>query len=113
PDNDKLYLTDVMNLHLNADLVVLSSCESGVGKLEVGEGVMALHRAFLYAGAQNIVYSLFKVPQDSTSELVQTFFRYVLEGDTYSTALRKAKLGLIENESMEPIDWAGFALIGA
>ncbi len=111
-DKTKFYISDVMNLQLKAELVVLSSCESGVGKLEVGEGVMALHRAFLYAGAQNIVYSLFKVPQDSTSELIQTFFRYALEGDTYSTALRKAKLEMIQDESMEPIDWAGFALIG-
>jgi len=112
-EKGKLYLSEVMNLQLKADLVVLSSCESGVGKLQQGEGMMALHRAFLYAGAKNIVYSLFKVPQDSTSELVQTFFRHVLEGDSYSAALRKAKLGLIENEVMEPIDWAGFALIGA
>jgi len=111
-EQGKLYISDVMNLDLHADLVVLSSCESGVGKLQQGEGMMALHRAFLYAGASNIVYSLFKVPQDSTSELVQTFFWHVLEGDSYSAALRKAKLGLIENEVMEPIDWAGFALIG-
>ncbi|MFK7903800.1 MAG: CHAT domain-containing protein [Chitinophagales bacterium] len=111
-EKGKLYLSEVMNLQLKADLVVLSSCESGVGKLQQGEGMMALHRAFLYAGAKNIVYSLFKVPQDSTSELVQTFFRHVLGGDSYSAALRKAKLDLIEDESMEPIDWAGFALIG-
>lgn len=111
-EKGKLYLSEVMNLQLKADLVVLSSCESGVGKLQKGEGMMALHRAFLYAGASNIIYSLFKVPQDSTSELVQTFFGYVLEGDNYSTALRKAKLKLIGDESIEPIDWAGFALIG-
>ncbi len=111
-EKGKLYLSEVMSLQLKADLVVLSSCESGVGKLQQGEGMMALHRAFLYAGASNIIYSLFKVPQDSTSELVQAFFQYVLEGDSYSTALRRAKLKLIEDESIEPIDWAGFALIG-
>ncbi len=111
-ENSNLYISDVLNLQLKAELVVLSSCESGVGKLQTGEGMMALHRAFLYAGAQNIVYSLFKVPQDSTSELVQTFFRYVLEGENYSRALRKAKLELVNNEAFEPIDWAGFALIG-
>ncbi|MEZ4886213.1 MAG: CHAT domain-containing tetratricopeptide repeat protein [Chitinophagales bacterium] len=108
----KLYISDIMNLQLSADFVVLSSCESGVGKLQQGEGMMALHRAFLYAGVQNIVYSLFKVRQDSTSLLVQAMFRHILGGDSYSTALRKAKLQLIEDEVMEPIDWAGFALIG-
>jgi len=111
-DESKLYISDIMNLQLSADLTVLSSCESGLGKLQQGEGMMALHRAFLYAGVQNIVYSLFKVPQDSTSQLVQTMFNHVLAGDSYSAALRKAKLDLIENDVMEPIDWAGFALIG-
>ncbi|MEZ4885323.1 MAG: CHAT domain-containing tetratricopeptide repeat protein [Chitinophagales bacterium] len=111
-DEDKLYISDIMNLQLSAELVVLSSCESGVGKLQQGEGMMALHRAFLYAGVRNIVYSLFKVPQDSTSQLVQSLFGHVLAGDAYATALRKAKLELIENEAIEPMDWAGFALIG-
>ncbi|MGB0931924.1 MAG: CHAT domain-containing protein, partial [Chitinophagales bacterium] len=111
-EKGKLYISDVMNLQLKAELVVLSSCESGVGKLQQGEGMMALHRAFLYAGASNIIYSLFKVPQDSTSELVQAFFGYVLEGYTYATALRKAKLALMEDDAFQPIDWAGFALIG-
>jgi len=110
---NKLYISDIMNLQLSADLVVLSSCESGVGKLQKGEGMMGLHRAFLYAGVQNIVYSLFKVRQDSTSLLVQHLFRHILAGDTYAAALRKAKLSLIEDQLMEPVDWAGFALIGA
>ncbi|MFK7907271.1 MAG: CHAT domain-containing protein, partial [Chitinophagales bacterium] len=108
----KLYISDIMNLQLSADLVVLSSCESGVGKLQKGEGMMGLHRAFLYAGVQNIVYSLFKVRQDSTRLLVEAMFSHILAGDTYAAALRKAKLSLIEDELMEPVDWAGFALIG-
>ncbi len=108
----KLYISDIMNLQLSADLVVLSSCESGVGKLQKGEGMMGLHRAFLYAGVQNIVYSLFKVRQDSTRLLVEAMFRFILAGDSYAAALRKAKIALIEDELMEPVDWAGFALIG-
>ncbi len=112
PEDSKLYISDVMNLQLKADLVVLSACESGIGKLHRGEGMMALHRAFLYAGASNIVYSLFNVPEDSTRQLVETLFRYILEGDNYGAALRKAKLDLINDGAMEPMDWAGFALVG-
>ncbi len=109
---NKLYISEIMNLQLSAELVVLSSCESGVGKLQKGEGMMGLHRAFLYAGVQNIVYSLFKVRQDSTRLLVEAMFRFILAGDSYAAALRKAKIALIEDELMEPVDWAGFALIG-
>ena len=111
-DDYILHTSETYHLNLNADLVVLSSCESGVGELKVGEGMMALNRGFLYAGASNIVYSLFRVPQDSTSQLTQALFRYILEGESYGTALRKAKLELIEDEMMEPMDWAGFALVG-
>ena len=111
-DDFLLHTSETYHLNLNADLVVLSSCESGVGELKVGEGMMALNRGFLYAGASNIVYSLFRVPQDSTSQLTQALFRYILEGESYGTALRKAKLELIEDEMMEPMDWAGFALVG-
>ncbi len=111
-DNFILHTSETYHLNLNADLVVLSSCESGVGELKVGEGMMALNRGFLYAGASNIVYSLFKVPQDSTSQLTQALFRHILEGNGYAQALRKAKLELIADEMMEPMDWAGFALVG-
>lgn len=111
-DDFLLHTSETYHLNLNADLVVLSSCESGIGELKVGEGMMALNRGFLYAGASNIIYSLFQVPQDSTSQLTQSLFRYILEGESYSTALRKAKLELIEDEVMEPMDWAGFALVG-
>ncbi|MGB1241362.1 MAG: tetratricopeptide repeat protein [Chitinophagales bacterium] len=111
-DDYILHTSETYHLNLNADLVVLSSCESGIGKLQQGEGMMALNRGFLYSGAANIVYSLFKVPQDSTSQLTQSLFRYILEGDGYAQALRKAKLELIGKEIMEPRDWAGFALVG-
>ncbi len=112
-DNYILHTSETYHLNLNADLVVLSSCESGIGELKAGEGMMALNRGFLYAGAANIVYSLFKVPQDSTSQLTQSLFRYILEEEmSYAEALRKAKLELIADEMMEPLDWAGFALIG-
>lgn len=107
-----LHTSETYQLKLNADLVVLSSCESGIGNLLQGEGMMALNRGFLYAGAANIIYSLFKVPQDSTSKLTQALFTHILKGDSYAAALRKAKLDLISSEFAEPRDWSGFALIG-
>ena len=111
-NSNKLFLSETYHLPLSADLVVLSSCESGIGEVLKGEGMIALNRGFLYAGASNVLYSLIKVPQDATSELVQSFFRYLLEEQkNYAEALQLAKLQLIEKQ-YELRDWAGFALLG-
>ena len=108
----QLYTSEAYHLHLNADLVVLSSCESGVGELADGEGMMALNRGFLYAGASNIIFSLFEVPDDATGKLIPLIFEFILQGDSYSQALRKAKIKLLDSEDFSPQDWAGMVLIG-
>ena len=109
-----LYAAETYNLDLKADLVVLSSCESGLGKLIKGEGMMALTRGFLYAGASNIIFSLWKIPDKQTSELMIDFYKNMLSGEDYSRALREAKLKLIANYSAaRPRSWASFVLVGA
>ncbi len=108
-----LYAGETYNLELNADLVVLSSCESGVGKLIRGEGMMALSRGFLYSGARNIIFSLWKIPDRHTSELMVEFYRQMLSGYSYAESLRRAKLSLIENPATaRPRSWASFILVG-
>lgn len=108
-----LYSGETYNLNLNADLVVLSSCESGLGKLFKGEGMMALTRGFLYSGTSNIIFSLWKIPDKHTSELMVEFYKQMISGKTYSESLRQAKLKLIGNEiTARPRSWAGFLLIG-
>ncbi len=108
-----LYAAEVYNLNLNADLVVLSSCESGMGKLAKGEGPLALTRGFLYAGANNMVVSLWKVFDEHTSRLMIEFYKGIAEGKSYSAALRAAKLKMLENENTAlPASWASFVLIG-
>ncbi|WP_337866941.1 CHAT domain-containing tetratricopeptide repeat protein [Ignavibacterium sp.] len=108
-----LYAAETYNLDLSADLVVLSSCESGLGKLFKGEGMIGLTRGFLYSGANNIIFSLWKIPDKHTSELMVEFYRQMISGKTYSESLRTAKLKLIENKiTSRPRSWAGFLLIG-
>lgn len=108
-----LFANEIYDLTIDADLVVLSACETGIGKMERGEGMMSLNRGFLYAGARNIVYSYWKVNDKYTSELMKYFYSFLLEGTTYSKALQLAKLRMLENEeSAYPLYWAGFALIG-
>ena len=108
-----LYADETYNLDLNANLVVLSSCESGLGKLIKGEGMMALTRGFLYAGASNIIFSLWKIPDKQTSELMIDFYKQMLSGKSYSESLRQAKLKLISiPSSARPRSWASFLLIG-
>lgn len=104
------YLSDAFNLKIKADLVVLSCCESGIGEEKQGEGIFALNRGFLFAGAKNIVFTLYKVYDYQSSQLVKYFFKYVLEGKTYSGALRKAKQEMISNKNM-PLFWSGYVLI--
>lgn len=112
-EDGMLYSSETYNLDLNAELMVLSSCESGLGKLFRSEGMMALNRGFLYSGVDNIIFSLWKIPDKHTSELMIEFYRQMISGKSYSESLRAAKLKLIKNQlTARPRSWAGFLLIG-
>ncbi|QQS29539.1 MAG: CHAT domain-containing protein [Sphingobacteriales bacterium] len=105
------YMGDAYNLPLQAELVVLSCCESGLGKINKGEGTMALNRGFLYAGAKNVIFTLFKVYDRESCELTTVFFQQLLSGLTCAEALHSAKLQLAERGLM-PLKWAGYVLVG-
>ena len=110
-----LQMNEIFNLKLNADLVVLSACQTGRGKLMTGEGVIGLTRAFHYAGANSIVVSLWSVNDYSTAELMETFYRKMYEGEKKRKALRQAKLALISGKKpafRHPYYWAPFVLMG-
>lgn len=107
-----LYLSDLYTLELNADLVVLSACETGIGKLYRGEGIASLARGFTYAGAKSIVPSLWSVNDQSTAFLMQRFYQYLADGKPKDVALRQAKLDLIDEGQSHPFHWAAFVLMG-
>jgi len=107
-----LYAGEIYNLDINADLVTLSACETGLGKVVRGEGLIGLTRGFLYAGAKNVVVSLWKVSDDSSSDLMIQFYKNMLSKKTKSIALQKAKLKLLSSQKLPPYFWAAFILIG-
>ncbi len=112
-DDGILYSNEIYNLDLNADLVVLSACESGLGKVVKGEGIIGLTRGFLYSGANNVAVSLWQVGDKSTAGLMMYFYENVLNGLSYSQSLRKAKLRIIkEKKYAYPSEWGPFILIG-
>ncbi|HEY6806995.1 MAG TPA: CHAT domain-containing protein [Pyrinomonadaceae bacterium] len=111
PRDGYLRLYDIYNLNLPADLVVLSACQTGVGKEIKGEGLIALTRGFMYAGAERVVASLWKVNDVATAELMAQFYKQIfVNGQRPSAALRAAQLWLAKKRS--PVDWAGFVLQG-
>ncbi|MDQ4141858.1 MAG: CHAT domain-containing protein, partial [Bacteroidota bacterium] len=108
-----LYTGEIYNLRLKAELVTLSACETGLGKLAQGEGVIGLTRALLYAGAKNILVSLWKVYDGSTADLMEYFYRELLSGKDKATALQLAKRKMIRKSKYnQPYYWAPFILIG-
>jgi CHAT domain-containing protein len=108
-----LYAGEMYNLDLNADLVVLSACETGIGRLVKGEGVMAITRGFLYSGVPNILFSLWKVGDKNTYQLMVNFYDELLNGNSYSGSIRKSKLNLIQKkETAFPKFWSSFVLLG-
>ncbi|MGD1937411.1 MAG: CHAT domain-containing protein [Cyanophyceae cyanobacterium] len=108
--NHKLTLTEIFNSNLNAQLAVLSACNTSSGAA-TGEGVLGLARAFLKAGVPTVVASLWKVPDDKTQILMEAFYQELLAGKTYADALRLAQLK-VRAESPLPRDWAAFVVIG-
>ncbi len=108
-----LYSEEISSLDLNADLVVLSACETGIGKLVKSEGLIAITRSFIDAGTCNIIHSLWNVMDRSTSELMVEFYKQVLSGKSYSQSLREAKIKMInEINTCHPKIWCSFVLVG-
>lgn len=111
-----LTASELHNLQLNADLAVLSACNTGFGTIKKGEGIMSLSRAFRYAGVPSTVMSLWKVPDDATSKIMSHFYQFLKEGDTKDSALRRAKLAYLDQtitpEEKHPFYWAGFVAAG-
>ncbi len=119
PDSESdglLYSGEIYNKNLNADLVTLSACETGLGKLASGEGIIGLSRSLTYAGAKNQIVSLWQVADQSTAELMIDFYKVHLgfsDPLPYSESLQKAKMNMIRSEKFSfPYYWAPFILIG-
>lgn len=107
------YVGDIYNMEFNADLVVLGACRTGLGSIYKGEGLIGFTRAFIYAGASNLVVSMWKVSDQPTAYLMIDFYDLIRQGYGYSEALRQAKLNLIEKPQFsDPVNWAAFTLIG-
>jgi CHAT domain-containing protein/tetratricopeptide (TPR) repeat protein len=111
---------EVFNLHLGSPLVMLSACETGLGKEKRGEGVMGLTRAFIYAGAPTVGVSLWSVADKSTADLMTDFYKRLLAtspsgpaGVSASAAMRDAQLAMISGKKYSaPFYWAPFVLVG-
>jgi CHAT domain-containing protein len=104
------YEASLLNLH-DTELVVLSACETGVGDYFEGEGIHGLQRAFLLAGTQSVLMSLWKINDQLTQQLMTDFYRYWLSGLSKPQALRKAQLNL-RKQYPEPYYWGAFVLLG-
>lgn len=109
-----LQLQDIYNLNLPVDLVVLSACETGLGKEIQGEGLVGLTRGFMYAGASRVVASLWKVDDVATAELMERFYKNMeREKMRPAAALRQAQMQMWQRKRWhDPYYWAGFELQG-
>lgn len=110
----KLYGEQIAKLNSNLDMVVLSACETGLGEFKYGEGIKSLASSFLSSGANSILYSLWKVNDQSTSEIIKEFYTNLDKGQTKSEALKNAKINFINTASPQfnhPYHWAGLTLV--
>jgi CHAT domain-containing protein len=115
PRDGILRLHDIYNLRWQSDLVVLSACQTALGKEIRGEGVVGLTRGFMYAGVPRVAASLWKVDDQATAELMKYFYQEMLSpgGTPPAAALRRAQLRLSrEKRWQEPYYWAAFILRG-
>lgn len=108
-----LQMREIFNLKMNAELVVLSACQTGLGQFIRGEGIEGLSRAFFYAGASSVLMSLWAVNDQATWQLMERFYRHLESSEMSTTALREAKLEMIRSKVFShPFYWAGFILTG-
>lgn len=114
-NDTELYAYEIYNLKLDAGLVVLSACESGIGRNQVGEGMFSIARAFTYAGCPSLVMSLWQVSDVFTSQIMISFYENLNQRVPVSTSLRNAKLKFLresDSYTSHPANWAAFVVNG-
>lgn len=112
-EDGTLYAGEIYLLRPRAELVTLSSCESGLGIAEDNDGLLGLNRAFVYAGVPNVAFSLWKVYDKVSAALMVDFYTHILQGQSYSASLRAAKLRLLTDPATaSPHFWGAYMLIG-
>ncbi|WP_290797845.1 CHAT domain-containing protein [Flavihumibacter sp. UBA7668] len=113
-DDGYLHAYEIYGLPLQADLAVLTACETGQGNWVGGEGVISLAHSFMYAGCPSVVMSLWKIDEKSSAEIITNFYKELANGSSKSEALRQAKLQHIKEASAQshPYFWAGMTLVG-
>ncbi|HEC93041.1 MAG TPA: CHAT domain-containing protein [Candidatus Atribacteria bacterium] len=102
---------EIYTIPINAELIVLSACQTARGMLERGEGVLGLPRSFFYSGARTVVSSLWNVPDKSTAYFMEYFYKFLSQGNSKSESLRLAKIKMLK-KFYNPHFWAAFVLNG-
>ncbi|REG96369.1 CHAT domain-containing protein [Flavobacterium aquicola] len=115
-DREVMY-SELYHLNIHPNLVVLSACETGIGKLYKSEGAMSIARGFQFAGAQNLLFSLWKVNDYTTSVFMGDFYKHIKKNESYFEANANAKLGFLKNKNISnakksPYYWASFVYYG-
>ncbi|MDN6279787.1 MAG: CHAT domain-containing protein [Psychroflexus sp.] len=115
--DETLLLPELYTLNLNPELIVLSACETGIGKIQGGEGAMSLARGFQYAGAKNLLFSLWQVNDKATAELMTSFYGHFESSKSKSSSLYQTKGDYLlnprlKNPKKSPYYWAGFVYYG-
>lgn len=114
-EDGSLYTYEIYNTSLNANLAILTACETGKPTYQPGEGMISLAHAFNYAGSESILTSLWKVDERSSSEIIESFYSHIKSGKPKDKALQLAKLDYIKNtegRTLAPQYWAGLVLMG-
>ncbi len=115
-EDNKLFISELYGFKSNAELAVLSACNTGIGGYDNGNGIVSLSQAFIYSGIPATVSSLWSAPDKSTKDIMVSFYSKLNDGMTKSNALRNAKLDYLKNTSnaqlRHPYYWAGFVLYG-
>lgn len=107
-----IYAYELFDLNLNADLIFLSSCESGTGGYLKGSGILGFSRAFTYAGAQSLSINLWPIRDQTASDISLHFYEALNEGKNKADALREARLSYLNNTNSDPYLWGAFIMYG-
>jgi CHAT domain-containing protein len=114
-EDELLHAYEIKQLGLNAKLIVLSACETGQGKYQHGEGVISIGRSFMYAGAPSVMMTLWQLHDQTSVQIIESYYKNLQQGMKKDVALRKAKLDFLEKSDLKnghPAFWAAFIQLG-